>query len=342
MDQGNDNVTPITVVAKPKSQEEIEHERREREERQAIENAAAYQQLLLMAQMVPIQAQIAQMNKLKHEAHNQPKNASLTRFEPKPIPSAPPLPPQNPYKKYQRGKSIDFSKDKEHVPNHHRSKKPRQDFIGPYKPKVGKKNEVAAHCISCEMSFSTMQDYAFHMSGHDQCSLCDYVAHRTLVKKHMESSHGHADKVPTDKIINGDSPEEIEAWIAERKKRFPTREKILAAEAEVVPQEPVKEVEGGEEGEIEVSTLSLKRKRELRVCKFFSKKGFCKRGDECTFLHVGSPELSMPACLINVTTFNNRILRKLQHQSRIRYEKLFWKLASTWWARIFYNEHTYL
>ena len=300
MEKGHENQqTPVSVVALPKSQEEVEMERKEREERQEQQNAALYQQLMYMAQIYPIQAQIEQMNKLRHEAHNQPKNSNLTRFEP--LQPSKPVIPKNEFS-HRKGKYNSSSPGKgiEHVPNHPRAKKhKRNDFIGPTKPQQNLKQEVVAHCISCEMVFYTMSDYALHMSGHDQCTICDYVAHKTLVQTHMVTKHGQ-EPAPNSQ----ESPQEIEKYLQERRRRFPSRDKMVVKpeqeQESADSQQVLENVPGGEEGEIEVRTLSLKRKRELRVCKFFSSKGFCRKGDECKFLHVDAPKMSMPSCLINV------------------------------------------
>ena len=281
-----DEIPPVTVISYPKSQQEIEQERREREAKQAQDSQQMHQQLMFMAQMLPIQAQIEKMNKRQHEANNQPKNSSLTRFEP--ILTPKPIEPEMIHGK--RGKFTNHInlKGKEQSSNHPRSKKHKSNLIGPHKPH--NTNQIAAQCISCIMHFKTMKEYAIHMSGHVECKKCDYVAHKTLVRKHMITEHG--EQPSTD----DESPEDIDAYIAERKKRFPSKSKKS--------DEIVEKVIDGEEGEIQVSKLTPKRQKELRVCQYFTNKGFCRNGDTCKFLHVDAPKMSMPACLINVQFIN--------------------------------------
>ncbi|GMG21296.1 unnamed protein product [Ambrosiozyma monospora] len=79
-----------------------------------------------------------------------------------------------------------------------------------------------------------------------------------------------------------DSPEDIEIWIKERKKNYPTEKRM-------------KETQKEKEKEMEVlKTLTTSGLGEAypgrgRICKYFQTNGSCRNGDKCKFRHVKGP-----------------------------------------------------
>lgn len=86
-------------------------------------------------------------------------------------------------------------------------------------------------CDVCEKGFTTPALLQEHESEHATCGIdgCTYTAHQDVLEKHIMHQHltGLYNKIP-----QGNSPEEIQKWKEERKKNFPTREKIASKDAE--------------------------------------------------------------------------------------------------------------
>ncbi|GME73117.1 unnamed protein product [Ambrosiozyma monospora] len=79
-----------------------------------------------------------------------------------------------------------------------------------------------------------------------------------------------------------DSPEDIEIWIKERKKNYPTDQRMKEKQEE---KEKEKEV---------LKTLTTGGFGEAaqgrgRICKYFQTNGSCRNGDKCKFRHVKGP-----------------------------------------------------
>ena len=75
-------------------------------------------------------------------------------------------------------------------------------------------------------------------------------------------------------IKTEDSPEEIAQWIEDRKKSFPTRERVKAKKLEEPVKKDHKNIKRGRGND----------KKRARICSFFQR-GKCSRGDECLYLH---------------------------------------------------------
>jgi hypothetical protein len=116
------------------------------------------------------------------------------------------------------------------------------DF-SPKKDNEQKPSECAYQCPNCpNASFPTEKALNGHMSAHVTCNYegCNYTACKGLVSAHFASEHGKFSgrglktvtvavpgcRIQRFKICVGNHPEDIQAWIAERKKRFPTKDRI--------------------------------------------------------------------------------------------------------------------
>jgi len=80
-------------------------------------------------------------------------------------------------------------------------------------------------CDVCEKMVGTESEYKVHLSEHATCGIdgCGYTAHQDILEKHI--MHQHLTGL-YNRIAHGDSPEEIAKWREERKKNFPTKQKV--------------------------------------------------------------------------------------------------------------------
>ena len=74
------------------------------------------------------------------------------------------------------------------------------------------------HCGSCDKDFNTANKYEQHVAEHVSCGLdgCTFKAHPMLVEKHIAMQHRNG---LYNRIVKGNSPEEIQKWILDRKKQ---------------------------------------------------------------------------------------------------------------------------
>ncbi|XP_012286944.1 nuclear fragile X mental retardation-interacting protein 1 [Orussus abietinus] len=112
--------------------------------------------------------------------------------------------------------------------------------------------ETPLYCEVCDRDFPTQNLLERHKSTHKICGIdgCTFSAHPKLVEKHITMQHctGLYDKI---KHLN--TPEDIEKWIAERKRKYPTTANIeltKSAQAEKVQR-----------GEVVERNSSMKRQR---------------------------------------------------------------------------------
>lgn len=82
-------------------------------------------------------------------------------------------------------------------------------------------------CEICDRSFKTQQQLDRHLSEHEKCCFegCQFEAHSTLLKKHIETQHNSG---LFQRICAIETEEDIEKWREERRKRYPTKANIEA------------------------------------------------------------------------------------------------------------------
>jgi len=106
-------------------------------------------------------------------------------------------------------------------------------------------------CDVCEKMVGSSSEYQIHVSQHATCGIdgCTYTAHQDILEKHIMHQHltGFYNR-----IVQGNTPEDIEKWRAERRKNFPTQMKIAE---KIVEKETLKE-----RGEV----MHLKREKRRR------------------------------------------------------------------------------
>ncbi|XP_012250607.2 nuclear fragile X mental retardation-interacting protein 1-like [Athalia rosae] len=89
-------------------------------------------------------------------------------------------------------------------------------------------------CEVCDRDFPSKECLARHISEHRVCGIegCSFSAHSKLVEKHIGMQHSTG---LYHRMKNLSSPEDIENWILERKRRYPTKaniEHLKAVESE--------------------------------------------------------------------------------------------------------------
>lgn len=73
------------------------------------------------------------------------------------------------------------------------------------------------HCESCDRDFPTEAKQKQHISEHVICGIegCNFSAHMKIVEKHISLQHRTG---LFNRIVKGNSPEEIAKWVADRKR----------------------------------------------------------------------------------------------------------------------------
>lgn len=77
-------------------------------------------------------------------------------------------------------------------------------------------------CDTCDKYFSFKEEYDVHMSQHKVCNLdgCTFNAHEKIIERHIRLQHSTG---LYDRIRNINSPEDINKWIEERKRKYPNK-----------------------------------------------------------------------------------------------------------------------
>ncbi|KAI4487706.1 hypothetical protein M0802_011896 [Mischocyttarus mexicanus] len=81
------------------------------------------------------------------------------------------------------------------------------------------------YCEVCDKEYNKEEKLAEHMTTHRVCGIdgCTFSANNLLVDKHIKMQH-HTGLY--DKVKNVSTPEEIEKWIKDRKRKYPTKARI--------------------------------------------------------------------------------------------------------------------
>ncbi|GAB1865084.1 Nuclear fragile X mental retardation-interacting protein 1 [Camponotus japonicus] len=123
---------------------------------------------------------------------------------------------------------------------------------------IGSDDEKSHYCEVCDRDFPSKDTLSQHKSTHRVCSIdgCTFSAHPMLVEKHITMQHrtGLYERMKDLSI-----PENLEKWIMERKKRYPTEANINLRKAE--------ELEKIERGEIiqQNSNVQTRMKKTVNV-----------------------------------------------------------------------------
>ena len=210
-------------------------------------------------------------------------------------------------------------------------------------PRQAPKRRFEFFCESCTKGFECEEDYDIHVAeDHVTCPHpgCGFSAREDVVRAHKVKH-----------TVNTESEEEISAWIAMRRFKFPRRE---ADSKPVEEPKTVSKLEQFIRGSIRQSRIEARKRRLEReqkqpcihwertgkckfgdscsfahekqgVCTFFVNHGRCRHGDACKYKHVraGSGELEelrnphggllKKLLAVEATRFENKILQVLRH-----------------------------
>lgn len=80
-------------------------------------------------------------------------------------------------------------------------------------------------CEPCDRDFRAAEELAEHRQQHQKCGIdgCKYEGHELMVTKHIQMQHSSG---LYEKIKNLSTPEDINKWREERRKRYPTKQNI--------------------------------------------------------------------------------------------------------------------
>ncbi|KAL7569223.1 hypothetical protein ACA910_016779 [Epithemia clementina (nom. ined.)] len=113
----------------------------------------------------------------------------------------------------------------------HKNNMPKQNFASP----PWKRPRQIFRCEQCDIDLDSTSALEAHKASHTSCTLCSFSAAPKVVKAHYQSVHGKFSvsgfktitvavpgcPVQRFRICVGNRPEDIQQWIAERKKRYP-------------------------------------------------------------------------------------------------------------------------
>jgi hypothetical protein len=266
-----------TYRSKPLTASEIQQQNYERQMRQYQEQVQQYQQQWMQYQQ---QVMIAQQLSQQYPQYVQPmpqmQLPAYTYVTPQ-IPQTVQPPVQTvPYP----GQSTSQRPPAQNTQSH----QPQQKYQ-PQKKFKKQKQVIVKTCTPCEKDFTSLQQYEIHLQSHIKCQFCPFEAHYKVVASHQQTAHPTGYHVLISQSVTLETQEEIDEWIKQRKKNFPTRQKIEEQEVEdgeVVEKRKYESSESDSDTEEEKGTESIVQKK--GKCKFFAK-GKCKKGDACPFLH---------------------------------------------------------
>ena len=115
-------------------------------------------------------------------------------------------------------------------------------------PQQEEKGAYHSYCEACEKDFASPAAWEAHLAAHEQCSHpgCEFSATKKVLSAHWQLVHGQFSgtglkdiEVEVEgqkkkfKVLVGTSPEEVEQWREERRKRFPSAANKQAKQAEL-------------------------------------------------------------------------------------------------------------
>ena len=143
-----------------------------------------------------------------------------------------------------------------------------------------KRKKFDFFCDSCSKGFECEEDYDIHVAeDHVTCSHpgCGFNAREEVVRAHKLK---HA--------VNVDSPEEIEAWLAMRRNKFP-RKNIDDTPKDASSPLQLSKLEKFIRNSMRQSAIEARKRRrereEKQPCVHWERSGKCSYGDKCSFAH---------------------------------------------------------
>lgn len=176
-------------------------------------------------------------------------------------------------------------------------------------------------CSPCNLNLDSASALAAHQNSHITCTACSFVGAPKVVKGHFQAVHGKFSgsgyktvnvavpgcRVQRFRICVGNRPEDVQRWIAERRKRFPRKKPLPPPEA-VKPEglsnlldgysssedekdkseKPKKEEEASADAKANDGTPNELPQPNKKPCHSFMRHGQCRRGDACPYSHEGN------------------------------------------------------
>ncbi|KAK2580181.1 hypothetical protein KPH14_012447 [Odynerus spinipes] len=119
------------------------------------------------------------------------------------------------------------------------------------------------YCEVCDKEFPSDDILSQHISTHKLCGIdgCTFSAHPLLVEKHISMQHSTG---LYQRMKNLSTPEDIQKWIEERKRRYPTKANIEAKKAAELEKIQRGEMIKQEQGTIRAATNKTSSHREKK------------------------------------------------------------------------------
>ncbi|KAH8332172.1 hypothetical protein KR074_001913, partial [Drosophila pseudoananassae] len=126
----------------------------------------------------------------------------------------------------------------------------------PETPPIYECPPVPEQCYTCEMELANSQDMKRHLEQHEECPAenCDFAALHSILERHIEAHHITGSYKKVKKVWTA---EDLAAWKAERRKKFPT-----AANVELARQAKEQRIKRGERLEASRSRFGRREDRE--------------------------------------------------------------------------------
>ena len=131
---------------------------------------------------------------------------------------------------------------------------------GEYQAEENGENVEVWSCDTCDKEFTCSYEYEKHMSYHKTCGIdgCTFTAHEKLIEKHVQMQHASG---LYQKICNVSTPEDIQKWIEERKRRFATKKNV---------ESKIKEREEMAKRGVRIQNNENKFGKDNKRCKYYS------------------------------------------------------------------------
>lgn len=189
------------------------------------------------------------------------------------------------------------------------------------RPSCGVINVNLEHwCETCDRGFPTFDLLDKHKGQHQKCNIdgCQFIAHPKVITKHIQMQHSTG---LYKKIAKLNNPADIQKWIEERKKKYPTKCTIEKKSAEINEKIQRGEKMGLKHDRRSIQNKSgggVKRRNEFHDKNYQNKNNFKRKKSYSNFTQTPSinPKVTQRSSKIVVLPADDK--RKLQTFSGIQ------------------------